>query len=63
VASIDRRALVSAREGAKAARDRFKPVVGEYRADYALEIVQIDHTPVDVFVVDAVHLGRFSGRG
>ena len=27
VASIDRRALVGAREGAKAARDRFKPVV------------------------------------
>ena len=55
VASIDRRALVGAREGAKAVRDGFKPVVREYRADYALQIVQIDHTPVDVFVVDAVH--------
>lgn len=55
VASIDRRALVGAREGAKAARDGFKPAVTEYRADYALHIVQIDHTPVDVFVVDAVH--------
>lgn len=28
---------------------------GARRADYALQIVQIDHTPVDVFVVDAVH--------
>ena len=55
VASIDRRVLVGAREGAKAARDGFKPVVAEYRADHALHIVQIDHTPVDVFVVDAVH--------
>ena len=55
VASVDRRALVGAREGAKAARDRFKPVVREYSADHALHIVQIDHTPVDVFVVDAVH--------
>ncbi len=55
VASIDQRALVGAREGAKAARDRFKPVVGEYRAEYALQIVQFDHTPVDVFVVDAAH--------
>lgn len=54
VASVDRRALVGAREGAKAARDRFKPVVREYSADHALHIVQIDHTPVDVFVVDAV---------
>ncbi len=55
VASIDRRVLVGAREGAKAGRDGFKPVVAEYRADHALHIVQIDHTPVDVFVVDAVH--------
>lgn len=52
---IDRRTLVGAREGAKAARDLFKPVVQEYRADHALHIVQIDHTPVDLFVVDAVH--------
>jgi putative transposase len=55
VASIDRRSLVGAREGAKAARDRCKPVAREYRADYALQIVQIDHTLVDIFVVDAVH--------
>lgn len=55
VASLDRRALVASREGAKAARDRFKPVAKGYCADHALHIVQIDHTPVDVFVVDAVH--------
>jgi len=55
VASIDRRKLIGAREGAKAARDRCKPVAREYRADYALQIVQIDHTLVDIFVVDAVH--------
>jgi putative transposase len=52
---VDRRILVHDREGTKAARDRFEPVVGEYRADHALEIVQIDHTLVDLFVVDAVH--------
>lgn len=55
VASIDRRVLVGAREGAKAARDGFKPVVAQYRADHALQVVQIDHTPVDIFVVDTVH--------
>ena len=54
VKSTDRRSLVGAREGAKAARDRFKPVAREYSADHALHIVQIDHTAVDVFVVDAV---------
>jgi putative transposase len=30
-------------------------VPGQYQARYALEVVQIDHTPVDVIVVDAVH--------
>ncbi|MER9606478.1 transposase family protein [Mesorhizobium sp. M0243] len=43
------------REGAKAARQRFEPVVQEYGADHALHIVQIDHTLVDLFIVDAVH--------
>lgn len=55
VDQIDRHRLVSGREGGKAARDRLKPVVQEYRADHALHIVQIDHTLVDIFVVDAVH--------
>jgi len=52
---IDRHRLISAREGGKAARDRLKPVVQEYQADHAFHIVQIDHTLVDLFVVDAVH--------
>jgi len=52
---VERRVLTHDREGAKAARDRFEPVVGEYCAAHALEIVQIDHTLVDLFVVDAVH--------
>ncbi|MGX5850868.1 Mu transposase C-terminal domain-containing protein [Mesorhizobium sp. PL10] len=51
----DPRLLMRDREGAKAARDRFAPVVQEYRADHALQIVQIDHTLADVFVVDTVH--------
>lgn len=55
VDQIDRLKLVSRREGGKAARDRLRPVVQEYRADHALQIVQIDHTLVDLFVVDAVH--------
>lgn len=52
---VDRRVLMRDREGAKAARDHFAPAVTEYRADHALHIVQIDHTLVDVIVVDAVY--------
>lgn len=52
---IDRRTLTRDRDGAKAARDRFSPAVKEYRADHALHIVQIDHTLVDLIVVDSLH--------
>lgn len=55
VARTDERLLVQDREGSQAARARFAPVVGEYHASHALEVVQIDHTKVDVFVVDSVH--------
>ena len=55
VGQIDRYKLVGRREGSKAARDRLKPVTQSYQADHALHIVQIDHTLVDLFVVDAVH--------
>lgn len=55
VEQIDRRLLIGSREGSRAVRDRLKPVAREYRGDHALHIVQIDHTLVDLFVVDAVH--------
>ena len=55
VGQIDRYKLVGRREGSKAARNRLKPVAQSYQADHALHIVQIDHTLVDLFVVDAVH--------
>ncbi|SCB52208.1 Mu transposase C-terminal domain-containing protein [Rhizobium lusitanum] len=51
----DRQKLTKAREGAPASRQRFSAVVGEYSAEHAMEIVQIDHTLVDLFVVDAVN--------
>ncbi|CDZ67523.1 TniA protein [Neorhizobium galegae bv. orientalis] len=50
----DQRQLVRFREGARAAQQLFGPVVGEYSAQYALQVVQIDHTLVDLFIVDAV---------
>ena len=52
ISALDPAEVVLAREGPKAARDRFRPVPGEYRAEYPLEVVQIDHTLVDVIVVD-----------
>ena len=49
-----RREVMSRREGRKAARDRFAPVVGSLEATWPLSLVQIDHTLVDVIVVDSV---------
>ncbi|MFG6661325.1 Mu transposase C-terminal domain-containing protein [Sulfitobacter sp. 915] len=55
VAAIDPAELTAAREGAKASRQRHHPVPGRYQVERAYEVVQIDHTLVDVIVVDRVH--------
>ncbi|WP_299682825.1 transposase family protein [uncultured Roseobacter sp.] len=47
--------LSAAREGAKVARQRHRPVPGSYQVERAYEVVQIDHTLVDVIVVDRIH--------
>ncbi|WP_292227412.1 Mu transposase C-terminal domain-containing protein [Mesorhizobium sp.] len=52
IEAMDPAELTKAREGSKAARDRFHPVPGEYTAECAFDVVQIDHTLVDVIVVD-----------
>ncbi len=41
------------RHGHKAARDRFAPAIGSLDAPWPLSLVQIDHTLVDVIVVDS----------
>jgi putative transposase len=46
--------VMARREGRKAARDRFAPVTGSLEAPWPLSLVQIDHTLVDVIVVDSV---------
>jgi putative transposase len=44
------------REGAKAAAERYIPIRGSFPgADFPLAVVQIDHTPMDVIVVDDIH--------
>ena len=47
-----RRAIVSRRCGPKAARDQYAPAIGALEATWPLSLVQIDHTLVDVIVVD-----------
>lgn len=51
---VDARKAMVRREGAAAARAVFTPVVGEYRSAGPLDVVQIDHTIVDLIVVDEV---------
>lgn len=41
------------RNGAKAANDRFMPVTGSLESGWPLALIQIDHTLVDVIVVDS----------
>jgi putative transposase len=45
--------VLAAREGRKAARDRYAPATGSLEAAWPLSLVQIDHTLVDVIVVDS----------
>lgn len=45
---------IARRHGRKAARDRFSPAVGSLEPKWPLALVQIDHTLVDVIVVDSV---------
>jgi putative transposase len=52
ISALDPTEVVHAREGPKAARGRFRPVPGQYYAEYPYAVVQIDHTLVDVVVVD-----------
>jgi putative transposase len=61
VAALDERKITTAREGAKAARERYDRVSQSPAIKEALERVQIDHTPVDLIVADELKrqpLGR-----
>ena len=44
VDAMDEREVMKARDGAKAARQRFRSVPGKNQADLPLDVVQIDHT-------------------
>lgn len=55
IRGLDARAVAKARLQASEAACLVDPVPGTYRVDNALDVVQIDHTPVDVIVVDEAH--------
>ena len=47
---------VRKRDGAKAADEQYEPIRGHFPgADFPLAVIQIDHTPMDVIIVDDVH--------
>lgn len=62
ILSISEERKIRLRYGEDAAKNRFDPLKGNFPgADFPLSIVQIDHTKVDIILVDEVHrkpLGR-----
>ena len=56
VLEIEQRELIAKRFSPKQARERFEPLRGSFPgADFPNAVVQIDHTKVDVIVVDEEH--------
>lgn len=51
--AMDARKVMKARQGAKAARQRFAPVTGKNLVARPLDVVQVDHTPADIILVDS----------
>jgi len=60
--SLSEYTIVKSRLGSRIARERFAPKAGMYNeASFPLAIVQIDHTELDIILVDDIHrqpLGR-----
>jgi len=56
VQALDARIVIRKREGAKSAREKLGPVaISSLQANHPMDLLQIDHTPVDVIVVDQEH--------
>jgi putative transposase len=63
IAQIPDEAIVRAQKGHKQARSRFAPVTGSFPdANFPLQVVQIDHTPVDIIFVDEEWRQPVGGR-
>jgi putative transposase len=56
IAAISEELKMKRRQGVKAAREKFEPATGAFPgADWPLAYVQIDHTKLDVILVDDLH--------
>ncbi|MBA5640360.1 DDE-type integrase/transposase/recombinase [Duganella sp. LX20W] len=54
--AIPEKVRVAKRQGSKVAKERFTPLRGSFPgADHPLDVIQIDHTPVDLIIVDEVY--------
>ncbi len=60
IKNISEEEVVRARYGKKVSRDRFEPIKGVFPgANYPLSVVQIDHTLVDIILVDELYRKAF----
>lgn len=56
IKKLDAFKKTKAREGGKAARDAYAPLKGHFPgADFPLSVVQVDHTPLDIILVDDIY--------
>jgi putative transposase len=48
--------VISKRQGRQSAKEQFSPIIGAFpETPYPLAVLQIDHTPVDLIIVDEYH--------
>lgn len=60
IKSISESEVLKARYGAKASRDKFEPIKGNFPgANFPLSVVQIDHTKLDIILVDELYRKPF----
>lgn len=56
ISALSERRKMRERGYREQAKNRFSPATGHFpNADYPLSVIQIDHTPVDIILVDDVH--------
>ncbi|MDO3388114.1 DDE-type integrase/transposase/recombinase [Gilvimarinus sp. SDUM040013] len=56
VSAIEEKEALKRRLGSKAAKQAYRPILGKFPgADYPNAVVQVDHTPVDLIIVDDLH--------
>jgi len=56
IQTVSKRERTKRREGWRTARDKFDPTIGQFpEAAWPFSVVQIDHSPTDVILVDEQH--------